>query len=130
MNNLEHLENRLRSWKLRRPSPGLRARIFSAETGSESLVVLENYLPPWRWWAPVTAMMIGALTLLTGQFNALNFASRTSARIIATAALSQPNMVAYLPAAGHSEANAWPGTSFEWTNQGQLVSYTNGVLPQ
>jgi hypothetical protein len=89
----------------------------------------ETFLPPWRWWAPVTAMMIAALTLLTGQFSALNFGNRTPVNLITTAALSQPNLVAYLPAAGHSEANAWPGTSFEWTNRGSLVSYTNGIMP-
>jgi hypothetical protein len=89
----------------------------------------EHYLPPWRWWAPATALMIGALTLLTGQLSILHFQSHNSANILGTAALSQPNLIAYLPAAGHSEANAWPGTSFEWTNQGHLVSHTNGIMP-
>ena len=126
---MHHLENQLRSWKPRHPSPELKRRIFAAQVAADVVAEPETFLPPWRWWAPVTAMMIAALTLLTGQFSALNFASRSPANLIATAALSQPNLVAYLPAAGHSEANAWPGTSFEWTNQGSLVSYTNGIVP-
>ena len=118
----------MRSWKPRRPSQDLKQRIFATAPLLE-LAEEQGYLPPWRWWAPVTALMIGALTLLTGQLSVLHFQSRTSANILATAALSQPNLVAYLPAAGHSEANAWPGTSFEWTNQGHLVSHTNGIMP-
>ena len=125
---MEHLENRLRSWKPRLPSPALKQRIF-ASTGLPETVAEESYLPPWRWWAPVTALMIGALTILTGQLSTLHFQNRTPGNIIATAALSQPDLVAYLPAAGHSEANAWPGTSFEWTNQGHLASHTNGIMP-
>jgi uncharacterized membrane protein len=127
MNNLEHLENRLRSWKPRHPSPALKSRIFSSPAVVEGVTEPESFLPPWRWWAPVTALTIAALTLLTGQFSLLHVENRTSAGIVATAALNQPDLVAYLPAAGHSEANAWRGTSFEWTNQGSR--YTNGLMP-
>jgi hypothetical protein len=74
-------------------------------------------------------MMIAALTLLSGQFSALNFQSGSRANLLATGALSHPDLVAYLPTAGHSEANAWPMTSFELTNRGRLVSHTNGLMP-
>ena len=121
----------MRSWKPRRPSQALRARIFAAPAAApaETVPDVETVLPPWRWWAPVTVLMFAALTLLTGQFSVLNFESQGSEHLVATAALNQPNLVAYLPAAGHSEANAWPGTSFEWTNRGYLGARTNRVTP-
>lgn len=120
--------NYLRSWTPRRPSPNLRARIFSAAPHAGGAVGPEAFLPPWRWWAPAMAMMIAALTLLSGQFSALNFQNGSRASLLATGALNHPDLVAYLPTAGHSEANAWPSASFEWTNQGHLVSYTNGLM--
>ena len=129
MNDLNHLENHLRSWKLRRPSPNLKARIF-AQAAQETVEEPEGFLPPWRWWAPVTALLVATLTLVSGQFSRLTFTESAQANIIATAALNHPSFVAYLPAAGHSEANAWPGTSFEWTNHGRLVSYTNGLMSE
>ena len=124
---MHRLENQLRSWKPRHPSPDLKRRALNpiAAADDRSPAEAETFLPPWRWWAPVTAIAVGALTLLTGQFSILTLETRGHGNLIATAALNQPNIVAYLPAAGHSEANAWPGASFEWTNQGTLVSYTN-----
>ena len=85
--------------------------------------------PSWQWWAPATALAIAVLTLVSGQLTFSNLAQPSVSELMTSAVLKDANLVAYLPAAGHTEANAWPITSFEWTNGGYLGMRTNGMMP-
>jgi hypothetical protein len=83
MKEMNLLETQLRSWELRRPSPGLRQRLFPAPAAKPELA--------WaiRWFAPATACVLLALCLFN-QENGVPGASRTQPKIAVIASNQSP----------------------------------------
>ena len=54
--------------------------------------------------------------------------------LVAAAVLDSPNLVAYFAPKRHSSLNAWPGATFEWTNDSPSLTtapsflQTNGLI--
>jgi len=91
---------------------------------------------PWQWLAPVMAMFVLSMTFFTrGSTGFTPFIVSPPVSLVATVALSQPHLATYYASASHSEHNAWPITTFEWTNGSRSLSTappvfsTNGLLP-
>jgi hypothetical protein len=76
----------------------------------------------------MTALIFAALLLVRDPraLQAWPLASPTS--LVATMAVASPNLVAYFDSARHSERNAWPGTTFAWTNTGQSLTPTPSLF--
>src|SRR5206468_2360580 len=111
MNELNQLENRLRSWIPRRPSPSIKKRLFP------QAVALERELPDpiaWRWLAPAMALCIAALIVLARSPRA-GFGDSSSYRLAPTFALSNLDFSTYFASAAQNDHNI-VRTTFEWTN--------------
>jgi len=119
MNELRDIESQLRSWKPRRPSANLKARIFGGNVARPAAAHLSG-LAIGRWLAPAMALFVlGVVYLGTGpQY----LASAPRWDLMATVDLSQPNLGTAYAAAAPSDRNIWDVTSFEWTNAGQTLS--------
>ncbi len=89
----------------------------------------------WGWLAP--AMALGTLTVLVlargGQ--ALGpWGTPSPTGLVAAAVLDSPNLVAFYAPKRHSALNAWPGATFEWTNEASSITTappflrTNGLI--
>jgi len=103
-------EAQLRSWQPRRPSAGLKRRVFSARPGTPAAAVFLG------WLAPATACAL--LTLLvfnTG--NALPAGSGSHGMTVAMI-LSNQNYAAYAPDDPQSVQNRLATATFDWTNRG------------
>lgn len=54
--------------------------------------------------------------------------------LVAAAVLDSPNLVAFYAPKRHSALNAWPGATFEWTNEASSITtappflWTNGLI--
>jgi hypothetical protein len=91
---------------------------------------------PWHWLAPVMALFVVGMTFLTKSSTGFTpFIASPPVSLVATVALNEPHLATYYAAAAHSEHNAWPVTTFEWTNGSHSLSTappvfkTNGLLP-
>jgi hypothetical protein len=107
-------ETRLRSWQPRRPSAGLKRRIFSAQPGTPETVAFLG------WLAPATACAL--LTLLV--FNSSNALPSNSSSHGMTVAmiLSNQNCAAYASDGSQNVQNRLSGVTFDWTNRGASSS--------
>ena len=118
MNELN--EQHLRSWAPRRPSAGLKARIFRGQnrtaTGQDSPepVVVE---PTFRfaWLVPVTAALL-LVCVFFGQRNSATISSTRASREMIAVALSNQSAAAWLPRSFACAQNSLPKETFEWTN--------------
>jgi len=107
-------ETRLRSWRPRRPSAGLKRRIFSADPGRSAAAWLVGSL------APVAACAL--LTLLV--FNSGNGFPAGSARHEPMMAmiLSNQSFAAYAADGSQSAQNRLSSVILDWTNDGGSTS--------
>ena len=103
-------ETQLRSWQPRRPSAGLKRRIFSARPGTPATAAFLG------WLAPATACAL--LTLLV--FNSGNSlpGSSTSRRAMMAMVLSNQNFAAYASDGSQNVQNRLSSVTFDWTNRG------------
>ena len=143
MKELNQLENRLRSWIPRSPSPNLRSRLFplqGAELETAAAATERSPAKPadlrWQWLAPAMALFIVSMTFFSRHSTGFTpFIASPAASLVATVALNEPHLATYYAAATHSEHNVWPITTFEWTNGSHTLSTappvlrTNGLLP-
>jgi len=99
----------LRSWQPRRPSAGLKRRIFSAQPGTPTAAAFLG------WLAPVTACAL--LTLLV--FNPANSlpSSSTSRGAMIAMVLSNQNYAAYAPDGSQNVQNRLSSVTLDWTNR-------------
>jgi hypothetical protein len=103
-------ETQLRSWQPRRPSAGLKRRIFSAQTGAQPSAAFPG------WLAPVTACAL--LTLLVfNSGNGLPAGSGSHGTMMAMV-LSNQNYAAYAPDGPQNVQNRLATVTFDWTNHG------------
>jgi len=107
-------ETQLRSWQPRRPSAGLKRRIFSAQPGTPTAAAFLG------WLAPVTACAL--LTLLV--FNPANSlpSSSTSRGAMIAMVLSNQNYAAYAPDGSQNVQNRLSSVTLDWTNRGVSTS--------
>ena len=107
-------ETQLRSWQPRRPSAGLKRRIFSAQPDTPPVAAFLG------WLAPVTACAL--LTLLV--FNAGNGLPGIPAGRGAMMAmvLSNENYAAYAADGSQNVQNRLSKVTFDWTNSGASTS--------
>src|SRR5208282_2800736 len=107
-------ETQLRSWQPRRPSAGLKRRIFSTPPGTPRTAAF------WGWLAPVTACAL--LTLLVfNSGNGLPVGSSNHGAMMAMV-LSNQNYAAYAPDGSQNVQNRLASVTFDWTNRGSSSS--------
>jgi hypothetical protein len=124
---LNLLEKRLHSWTPRAPSVSLEARLFPQANGSTDR--RPHRAGAWHWLTPAMAVFLLGLFLYGNQAGLLHqFHPASSPSLLATAALSRPELSTYYADARHSENNALRNT-FEWTNGNRSLS-TAGPMAQ
>ena len=115
-NEMNLLENQLRSWHPRRPSPGIKRRLFhSASTGEVTGLSL-------RWLAPAAACLMLALTIASQQPGL----STSSAHQEAMMGLISNNLSYTNIPENDSPGRNTITSSFEWTN---LSGITSSISP-
>ena len=116
MNDLSQLETRLRSWTPRRPSAGLKTRIFESGAAVIDDVAepIVRRLPAWQWLAPSMAVFVVAM-MSWGEGPHSSFIS--SSQSLSASAWRDPQL-----AASQVENNIWPVATFHWTNDRQNLS--------
>ncbi|SRR6266545_4901650 len=117
MNESNSWETQLRSWTPRRPSAGLKARLFArrGDVGRERPVAF-------GWWAPAAVCLL----LLFVTFNQRDgqLARMAASNQVPLMAVTWSNMsfAAYLPGSFVNHQNPVRPDTFEWTNQGHSPS--------
>ena len=109
-----NLENQLRSWQPRRPSAGIKARLFPGEEHKR------EFVRTIRWLAPTMACGLIALAALHQEslFQGLDPVKRPSAGFNAGEASAIPGVT----------INRLP-ESFEWTNRSGSALNVRSFLP-
>ena len=118
MNELNPLETQLRSWTPRRPSQGLKTRLF----GNPSRAEARSRLAP-VWLAPATACLLLLFVTFnqTGGGLARVAVSSVQGPMVAMT-LSNVSLAAYLPGSFPYQQNVVPANTFEWTNTSRSLS--------
>lgn len=109
---MKRVENQLRSWRPRRPSPSIKRKLFGA-TGDAAGISL-------RWLAPTMACLFLALTIAS-QEPSLSAASTRQQPMMGLVS-SNLSFTNILPTGRNSVLPA----SFEWTN---LSGFTSSISP-
>jgi hypothetical protein len=112
------LENQLRSWQPRRPSPKFKRRLFGVanSSGAEGISL--------RWLAPAVACLFLALTILNQEPGLSASSSRHEPMMgLISSNLSYTNI---LPGNRPTGRNGVSPVSFEWTN---LSGITSSISP-
>ena len=117
MNEWNSWETPLRSWKPRRPSAGLKARLFA-------LPVAADRERPFTlgWLAPATVcllLMFVTFTQRNGELGRLAVSNQAPMMAVTWSNLS---FAAYLPGSFVNDQNAVRPETFEWTNHGHSSS--------
>jgi hypothetical protein len=113
MKETDSLENQLLSLRPRRPSPGLKRKLFAAPSVATRRVawVLGSL-------APATACAL--LTLAV--FNPGNYGDSSHPAPMMAMILSNQSSAAYASGNGGQSQNSLFSVTFDWTNQGVLTS--------
>ena len=118
------IEAHLRSWTLRAPSLTLRTRLFPPAAIRPQTAPGDFRHPMAAWLIGAAACWLFSLALVdTPAPDALALHSRTPARVLVAAALSNQFYAAYLPA-DHSLWNVSRPTRLRWTNSDAWPSST------
>ena len=118
MKELNHWETPFRSWTPRRPSAGLKARVF----GRAAAVERARHFSL-GWLAPATVCLLLFFVTVnqrSGQLARLGVASNQMPIMAVT--LSNVSLAAYLPGSFANDQNAVRPDTFEWTNHGHSPS--------
>ena len=115
MKEMNPLETQLRSWTLRRPSPGLERRLFGSKPRPSSLPRLITVL------TPAAACVLLTVSMMKQSVHELLPNGDQRAAMVAMG-LSNQNYAAYLPGTYQPTANRVD--TFEWTNRG----YSNSSM--
>src|SRR5271168_1745729 len=127
-NDLSQLENELASWMPRRPSPGLRQRLF-AEVAVPS--PLRSARPAWPWLAPATCLFVFSLCLSTWVTPTVNtIASNASSNSDYLASLSLSGRVQTAYGSTEPSCGTWnsPPVAADLTRANHSLSI-NGSFP-
>ena len=114
MNDWNQLENRLRSWRPRRPSAKLRARLFP-QTGQSVTEMLSRTAR--HWLAPAMAMCLLAMMMLGNSLPRSPYWSPTQpSNLLAAVVLHRPELASYYAGTHEYDRNILPKDAFDWTN--------------
>ena len=118
MNEWNHWETPVRSWTPRRPSAGVKARVFGRALAAER---------PRRfslgWLAPATVCLLLFFETVSQRSGELaRLASASNQIPIIAVTLSNVSLAAYLPGSFANDRNAVRSDTFEWTNHGHSAS--------
>lgn len=123
----------MRSWKPRRPSSRIEARLFPRAAEREPEVASSAI---WGWLAPALAVGMLAALVLARDGRALSpWGAPSPTSLVVAAVLDSPSLVAFYAPKRHSALNAWPSATFEWTNDAASMTTappflrTNGLIP-
>jgi len=118
MSELNPWETPFRSWTPRRPSAGLKARIFGRTVAVERPRHFSL-----SWLAPVTVcLLLFFVTLAQRNGELARLASASNQMPIMAVTLSNVSLAAYLPGSFANDQNAVRPDTFEWTNHGHSPS--------
>jgi hypothetical protein len=135
MSHWNPLENQLRSWTPRAPSPSLKARLFGQPQKQEASAAAQRRREPaaWHWLAPAMAVFVFGLFIYGSNGALHHYDSDNYPSALAAAALTQPDYSTYYASVRHSGNNALRST-FEWTNESHSLktappmAQTNSVI--
>jgi hypothetical protein len=114
------LENQLRSWQPRHPSPRLRRKLFGAASPEESGLSL-------RWLAPAAACLFLALTIVNQEPGLAASSARHEPLMgLVSSNLSCTNILPENHPAGRNRVSP---ASFEWTNRSGSSSSISPFSP-
>jgi hypothetical protein len=117
MNEWNPWETHLRFWTPRRPSDGLKERVFARfeAAGRER---------PWvpAWLAPVTVCLLLMFVTFNQRNGELARMAGSNREPVMALTLSNMSPAAYLPGSFVNDQNAVRPDTFEWTNQGHSPS--------
>ena len=116
-NEMNHLENRLRSWQPRRPSAKIKRRLFPTASAREAASL------SLRWLAPAAACLVLALTVASKDPGLSAGPSREAMMGLISSNLNFTNI---LPKSDSPGRNRVLPASFEWTN---LSGITSSISP-
>ena len=121
MNHWNPLEHQLRGWKPRRPSAGLRERLFPASGGGVGVGVGVVESPSafgggWAWLAPVMGCFLIVMVLSGSRTAQLGYAGAAVNTNWLEAVARNQGYASYAAAGFHSEQNSLQKDPIEWTN--------------
>lgn len=114
------------SWQPRRPSAGLKHRIFSAAVAPAEGFRLELTWT-FRWLAPAAACLLLALSALNQQREGATALSTMES--VAVLSLSNRSYAPYLPDSREQGRNTFSAVTFEWTNRSRSTSSIGSFSP-
>ena len=118
MNKLNPWETPFRSWTPRRPSAGLKARVFG-----RAVTVERPRRVSLGWLAPATVCLLLFFVTISQRSGELaRLASASNQMPIIAVTLSNVSLAAYLPGSFANDQNAVRPDTFEWTNHGHSPS--------
>lgn len=120
-NEMNLLENRLRSWQPRRPSPKVKRRLFGSTAQREAINL------SLRWIAPAAACLMLAIAILN-QESAFSRGSSPRQPIVGVIC-SNFMYTNFLPGSRPQGHNSPAPVSFEWTNPGGFTSNISPFSP-
>src|SRR6185437_11714718 len=117
------LENQLRSWRPRRPSPKLRRRLFPYAAAANDTAAFSL-----RWLAPTAACLLLALTIVNqGPALSANASHRQPMMGLISSNVNYTNL---LPQESRPAGrNGISPASFEWTNLSGITSSISPFTP-
>ena len=130
MNDMEQLENQLRSWAPRRPSAKLERRLFASPIGLEldprEEPEVTGHLHGLRlgWLVPAMAAFV-LFCMLFNQRQSVNSSDETSSGLLA---VISNNQSAYPPLTSAGQQNRPSANTFEWTNGSGSTSSIRSFL--
>jgi hypothetical protein len=110
-------ETQLRSWQPRRPSAGLKRRIFSADPGRSAMAWFVGSLAPVAACALLTLLVLNTGNSLPG--------GSTGREAMMAMVLSNQNYAAYASDGSQNVQNRLCTVTLDWTNRGASSSSTH-----
>src|SRR5688500_861526 len=114
MKATKSLEDQMRSWTPRRPSPAIEERLFAVTHGTDRPTVHRNtrHLP---WWQTASASALGCLAIIAALLNLAQFTVARGSAGASLLSLSNRSCAVSLAMAS-APINTWHAPILGWTN--------------
>jgi hypothetical protein len=113
MKEMDSLENQLRSWQPRRPSSGLKRKLFAGPV---------NVTRRMAWVLGSLAPATACALLTFSVFNSGNYNASSRPAPMVAMILSNQSSAAYASGNGDQSQNSLFSVTFDWTNHGNFTS--------